>query len=324
MTANKSPKSVRPAELFRGVWTVLFQASGYNQQVCNRTMKLSSFNARRRTGTPSGFTLIELLVVIAIIAILAALLLPALAKAKDKARAINCISNLHQWGVQWNIYTGDNADSFPSGANPDGTIDQNARSAWFNALQLNPGQRQQIVTCPSAVSTNYNLATAAGQGGFGGLTTAFLFPITAGTSDLYENGEPGSYGANLWIYHTSVDIQNRVFQNHWGKLGAASLPTQTPLMLDSMWRGGGPWYGPTAGTYQAASGPGVSAGDPNREMEHFTVPRHGSGKRTQVVYFDGSASAIKVKDLWGLKWHRAWDQTYYQNNYSLPAWVRGE
>jgi prepilin-type N-terminal cleavage/methylation domain-containing protein/prepilin-type processing-associated H-X9-DG protein len=271
-----------------------------------------------------GFTLIELLVVIAIIAILAAMLLPALAKAKDKARTINCDSNLHQWGVAWNIYVGDNSDSFPTGANPDGSSDPNARSAWFNALQLTPSQRQQIVTCPAAASTNYDLSTAAGQGNFGGMTTAFLFPVSAGTVDQYENGEPGSYGANLWMYHTTVDIQKRVAANHWGKLASALLPTQTPLMLDSMWRGGGPYWEGGPETYAASTQPGVSSGDANREMEHFTVPRHGSGKRTQVVFFDGSASAIKVKDLWGLKWHRNWDQTYYIDNYVLPGWVRSE
>ena len=59
--------------------------------------------------------MIELLVVIAIIAILAALLLPALSKAKQRAHRINCVSNLHQWIVGFNLYAGDNGDSMPRG-----------------------------------------------------------------------------------------------------------------------------------------------------------------------------------------------------------------
>jgi prepilin-type N-terminal cleavage/methylation domain-containing protein len=60
-----------------------------------------------------GFTLIELLVVIAIIAILAAILLPVLAKAKERANRGSCMSNLHQQGVALTIYTGDSNGKFP-------------------------------------------------------------------------------------------------------------------------------------------------------------------------------------------------------------------
>ena len=60
--------------------------------------------------TNRGFTLVELLVVIAIIAILASLLMPALTKAKSKAHAVGCVSNIRQLSQAWFLYAGDNAD----------------------------------------------------------------------------------------------------------------------------------------------------------------------------------------------------------------------
>src|SRR5690348_5602205 len=69
--------------------------------------------SRTKKGRRSGFTLIELLVVIAIIAILAAMLLPALSRAKERGYRARCMSNLHQIGVALHIYASDNADKLP-------------------------------------------------------------------------------------------------------------------------------------------------------------------------------------------------------------------
>ena len=74
-----------------------------------KTLMFHSLGTRRR-----GFTLIELLVVVAIIAILAALLLPALARAKDSARRVVCISNLRQVGYVYHLYTQDYNNRLPS------------------------------------------------------------------------------------------------------------------------------------------------------------------------------------------------------------------
>src|SRR5215471_18749588 len=73
--------------------------------------RVANLRARR------GFTLIELLVVIAIIAILAALLLPVMAGAKQKGQSIRCLSNQRQWGLAFNMYAQENNDFVPEEGN---------------------------------------------------------------------------------------------------------------------------------------------------------------------------------------------------------------
>src|SRR5512140_3428837 len=88
-------------------------------------MKLTAPDAQKCR--QRAFTLIELLVVIAIIAILAAMLLPALSSAKDKAMRAQCAGNLKQWGAALNMYGMDNREFFP-----DNTFGLAADLAWMN------------------------------------------------------------------------------------------------------------------------------------------------------------------------------------------------
>ncbi len=226
-----------------------------------------------------AFTLIELLVVIAIIAILAAMLLPALASAKEKAQSAKCVNNGRQWGLAFRLYTDDNHDFVPEEGNsvnaindpgtpgPSGTAN-NRDTAWYNVVPVMLSQATlvqlymnsqpplpasgSLFSCPLAALPNAAFFGAAGP------TMAHAYFM---------------YGENNRLCVNFQQVASGISQT---KLPQVPKPSQTVFL------------GEVDGNTVSAAQSGVTG--------QHVVGRHAKNKATMISFCDGHSSLVNTNE----------------------------
>jgi len=244
-----------------------------------------------------AFTLIELLVVIAIIALLMAILMPSLNKARKQARTVICQSNLHQWALVWEMYTSDYDGSFHPGT--DYSYLEPSAWTWLICLQDYYGKMGDIRCCPEAKPGN-------SRGGAAAVSWYYHNP------SLKRDGFYGSYGNNVWVSNPGLrlnaawggGIQDHVFKwpTKWNwrtrqSKGADNIPVMGGAWYDEAWPEHTDEPPPDADrVYGDQTGP---------NMCRFCLDRHNG--HVNMLFMDWSLRKVGLKELWTFKWHRAFD-----------------
>ncbi len=223
----------------------------------------------------AGFTLIELLVVIAIIGILAAMLFPTFARARENARRTSCASNLKQIGLGIMQYVSDNDDIMVASWYGDSRVpsDDGNNYKWMDAIYSHV-KSTQVFDCPSSQTPRYHVRGGTDYGSY----------VT--NNGYYESGD--AYNPPVSDYGGSPNVPTPMGTT---SLSTIVVPTSTVLVMDGQAETGIPISGYFC--YWIATPPTIVNGPP--KTYQTAVERH--METINVLFCDGHVKARKLADL---------------------------
>ena len=255
-----------------------------------------------------AFTLIELLVVISIIALLMAILMPAIQRVRKQARAVACHSNLRQWGVVFSMYMDDNDGKFPYTHSPFLVADR----TWPYIFRPYYSDSNDLLLCPMATRPELRPDDPGPVdifGQAGSKSTAWKI-VTRRPEVVFV----GSYGMNEWLHWGHVDRPDIV----------ASL-NNVPVLLDCAYQSAEPFPFDRPPEYDGAIGPIPFGG-----MDYFCINRHDA--TINGLFLDFSMRKVGLKELWTLRWElhysadliarSPWTTTGGVQPEDWPEWMR--